>query len=77
MSSLHRSAQKRRHRGDQFEISHVLHSCTQVSLEELDGLQQELEAALSAVVVRLKSTFVRHFAFYHHTIGAKARIASR
>ena len=33
--------------------------CSQVSLEDLDGLQQELEAALSAVVVRLKSSFAR------------------
>ena len=35
-------------------------------MEELDGLQQELEAALSAVVVRLKSTSIRHFALSPH-----------
>ena len=31
-----------------------LSTVPQVSLDELDGLQQELEAALSAVVVRTK-----------------------
>ena len=45
-------------------------------MEELDGLQQELEAALSAVVVGLKSTFACFITVIHLISGAEARVAS-
>ena len=50
----------------------------QVSLDELDGIQQELEAALSAVVVRqelCRSTITSSTLFFYS--GQKARAASR
>ena len=51
----------------------------QVSLDELDGIQQELEAALSAVVVRqelCRSTMTSSTLFFFIS-GQKARAASR
>ena len=54
----------------------------QVSLDELDGIQQELEAALSAVVVRQTRTVQKHndklhIVFFLFISGQKARAASR
>ena len=54
----------------------------QVSLDELDGLQQELEAALSAVVVRTKLEMGSRvvwlqIACFNYILGEEARAASR
>ena len=58
-----------------------LSTVPQVSLDELDGLQQELEAALSAVVVRsqLEMGFCvacLQIASFNYILGEEARAAS-
>ena len=58
-----------------------LSTVPQVSLDELDGLQQELEAALSAVVVRtqLEMGFCvacLQIACFNYVLGEEARAAS-
>ena len=50
-------------------------------MDELDGLQQELEAALSAVVVRTKLEMGSRvvwlqIACFNYTLGEEARAAS-
>ena len=58
-----------------------MNTVPQVSLDELDGLQQELEAALSAVVVRTKlemgfCVVCPQIACFNYIVGEEARAAS-